>query len=282
MLVKRFGINQHGRDFVCGDIHGAFDLVVQGLKKVRFDTGVDRLFCPGDLIDRGDDSYRCAEFLAQPYVHCCAGNHEDMLIEMFHNGEPDEAIIDWMERCNGFKWWRKTPKETQDRILNAVRNLPLVIEIETVRGTVGIVHAEVPKGMNWQTFVAKIEAGDPAVRQIALWGGRESGNSRIDVKDTSGVEGIGRIFVGHNIQWGGLQKLGNIYAIDTGAVFGQYGKKEEGKLTMADILCRTTILEAASEQTCLVDLRCNWGTAPSPLPFGPYASADQSKSMCQP
>lgn len=65
-LFKKLGANEIGRDFVLGDIHGAYDLVIQGMREVRFNGHKDRLLVVGDLIDRGPGSHRVLEFLQQP------------------------------------------------------------------------------------------------------------------------------------------------------------------------------------------------------------------------
>jgi len=79
----------------------------------------------------------------------------------------------------------------------------------------GFVHAEVPLGMDWPTFYAALERGDRKVMESALWGRR-----RIMEGDMSGIPGIGRLFVGHSVQSGGMRRFGNVYAVDTGAIFG--------------------------------------------------------------
>ncbi len=66
---------------------------------------MDRLLSVGDLIDRGDGSHRCARFLAQPYVHAVRGNHEDMLLDLYKDGEPVPAVLMFAARSNGFGWW---------------------------------------------------------------------------------------------------------------------------------------------------------------------------------
>lgn len=64
LITKKFDRNLAGRDFVVGDIHGAYDLVIQGMKAARFNPTCDRLFAVGDLIDRGPGSHRAARFLS--------------------------------------------------------------------------------------------------------------------------------------------------------------------------------------------------------------------------
>jgi len=203
-----------GRDFVVGDIHGAFDLVLRGMDRVRFDPSVDRILSLGDLIDRGPGSHRTARFLAHDWVHAVRGNHEDMLLEAYADGEPHPAVLAFLHGRNGFAWWRDTPDGLKADILAAVRPLPLAIELDTARGSVGLVHADVPAGLSWPAFLARLEAGDEAIAHEALWSRR-----RVDYGDESGVPGVGRVFVGHT-PLPRLARLGNVYAVDTGAVHG--------------------------------------------------------------
>lgn len=263
--VMRFDRNVRGRDFVVGDIHGAFDLVIDAMKQARFDPDKDRLFSCGDLIDRGNASHRCVRFLAQPYVFSVRGNHEDMLIELYENGSPDPAILQVAARYNGFSWWLDMAEYERQEILDAIRKLPLVIEVETERGTVGLIHADVPVGMEWAEFLSRIENGDPETIHTCLWG-----RDRLRALDTTGVLGVGRLFVGHTPQWGGIRKAANVWAVDTGAVFGQIGIKAEGCLTMAEIITRTEVLVMPRKMPGLVDLRND--DTPTDALFGRYAT----------
>lgn len=53
---KIFEINEVGKDFIVGDIHGCLDQLKFQLSVTGFDKSKDRLFSVGDLIDRGPDS----------------------------------------------------------------------------------------------------------------------------------------------------------------------------------------------------------------------------------
>jgi serine/threonine protein phosphatase 1 len=184
-----------------------------------------------------------------------------MLIELYAKGNPDPAAIKFMAHRNGFGWWLSVPGGKRQEILAAIRALPLAIEIETIRGTVGLVHADVPTGMAWEDFLADLEAGDAKTVETCLWG-----RGRIGRGDESGVQGVGRVFVGHTPQWGGLTRYGNVYALDTGAVFGQQGIKDEGCLTMAHVVMKTESLVAPRKAVSLVDLRDDEGALT--IPFG--------------
>lgn len=124
------------------------------------------------------------------------------------------------------------------------------MEIETGRGTVGIIHADVPAGMSWPRFLAEIEAGNEKTIETCLWG-----RDRIRFDNEDGVPGVGRIFVGHTPRWGGLTRHGNVYALDTGAVFGEQGTRDEGCLTVARLTMKTEVLVAERNPVSLVDLR---------------------------
>jgi serine/threonine protein phosphatase 1 len=234
--VKRFPINLLGRDFIVGDIHGSYDAVLTAMKRVSFIPQHDRLFCVGDLVDRGEQSARVLKFMQQPYIFSVRGNHEENLLQLYKEGDPDADILSYMVRANGLGWWLKTSSDLKQAILQQFRTLPNVIEIETARGMVGIVHGDIPKGMKWPEFVAKIEAGDHGVISVSLEGRR-----RIDDNDQSGVEGIDRIFVGHSIQRNGAARYGNVYAVDTGAVLNEISDKEGFALTLANIACGTMV-----------------------------------------
>ena len=55
-MLKTFSPNDVGNDYICSDIHGHFSLLEAELSLISFDKNKDRLFCVGDLIDRGDES----------------------------------------------------------------------------------------------------------------------------------------------------------------------------------------------------------------------------------
>lgn len=284
--VVRLGKNSRGgRDFVAGDLHGAYHTLYAALHAVDFDTERDRLFLVGDLIDRGADSWMCAELLAQDWVVAVRGNHEDMLIELYRDGEPDETVLQFVAGRNGFGWWLETSPARRQAVLDAVRKLPLVVELETERGLVGFVHGDVPAGMDWPTFVARIEAGDPVVEAVALWGrervaARDQRGNPVNggVPNTDGVAGIGRLFVGHTPQWEGVTRLGNVYAVDTGAIFGEMGIKPKGRLTLAQVACQTQVLCAPRKAT-LIDIRADLaGEEAGSRPFGHYVKGPGSHS----
>jgi len=208
-IVQRYRPNPHGRDFVVSDIHGCFDKLREALDDVNFTVETDRLFSVGDLIDRGRQSTEALGWLARPWFHPCIGNHEDMALQSQHD---NNVLFDWVS-MNGGQWWLALDAGTREKHLAAFRRLPVVMEIETTYGRVGIVHADIPEQFSWQAFLAALEAGDTAAREIAIWSRR-----RADGLVTGPVEGIDQVVCGHTIMSDRrIYRSANVWFIDTGA-----------------------------------------------------------------
>jgi len=235
-LVHRLPLNELGRDFVAGDVHGSYQLLCQALRAAHFDVERDRLLLTGDLVDRGPDSAACLALTREPWVHSARGNHEQMALDAFDdNGAlqvPAHQVFA-MHR-NGMSWWLELTSAERVPLLALARQLPLALEVPTHRGTVGLVHADVPQGMSWPEFLEALEQADERTCQIALWG-----RQRIEAQRHEGVPGVGRVFVGHTPQWGGLKRYGNVYAVDTGAVYGQAGAHDKGALSLTNVVTAT-------------------------------------------
>ena len=241
--VLRFrGNNRGGRDFVVGDLHGAFRVLDAALERVRFDPDRDRLFSVGDLIDRGPESLRCLEFLGKPWFHAIRGNHEDDLLDLYARGPvPEPALREAAQLAPYLYWWLDVPPAQRQEILTALQRLPVAIEVAIPQGWAGIVHADIPHGIDWATFVGRLECGDRKTMAAALFG-----RTRIDRENNDGVPGIDRVFVGHTAQWHGMRRYGNVYAIDTGAVFSLLCS--EGLANSVDDGCLTLVALDAGEE----------------------------------
>jgi serine/threonine protein phosphatase 1 len=196
---------------VVGDIHGCFATLDLALEEIGFDTSRDRLFSVGDLVDRGPESARALEYLQKPWFHAVRGNHEQMLLDAADQN-PRKLYLWW---ANGGVWFVDETEEMQAALTRAIAELPLIIEVGIHAGAVGIVHADVPRKMSWQVFVDAVEAGNPKAVETALWG-RNRAMGRVK----KGVAGVDRVFCGHTPMMGGIRAVGNVYCIDTGAVYG--------------------------------------------------------------
>ena len=74
--LQRFERNRIGRDFAVGDIHGCFTALQIALDAIGFSPETDRLFCAGDLVDRGPGSHLVVDWLDKPWFFSTRGNHE--------------------------------------------------------------------------------------------------------------------------------------------------------------------------------------------------------------
>jgi serine/threonine protein phosphatase 1 len=207
--VQQFNINLDGRDFVVGDIHGRFDRLRDQLAEHSFDDTRDRLFSVGDLIDRGPHSAEALHWLRKPWFHTCLGNHEEMLL---NSPRRTSNMLSWI-LMNGGEWWLELDQHVRREYIETLNAVPLALEVETARGRVGIVHADVPSWLSWPQFTEALSGGNDEVRQWALWG-RERATGHVE----QGVRGIDRVVCGHTVMVTGWPKtVENVWFIDTGA-----------------------------------------------------------------
>ncbi|WP_277810632.1 metallophosphoesterase [Chromohalobacter canadensis] len=201
-MIQRHGPNEHGRDFIVGDIHGQLALLNDRLSAVDFDRQRDRLFSVGDLIDRGADSLQCLSLALEPWFYAVRGNHE-MLAHDALLGEERGSLKTrdaWM--INGGTWALEAGlAEAQMMLQQALPCMPYAREIAVAGKRLGIVHAEPPA--DWRDVVTP--------SQDLLWG-----RTRIRRGNETPVSGIDAVVVGHTIVERPLW-LGNVHYIDTGA-----------------------------------------------------------------
>jgi len=207
-LVLRFAKNRYGTDYVAGDIHGEYHKLQRKLAGIGFDRKRDRLFCVGDLVDRGADSEAVVQCLKYDWFYSVCGNHEEMIVNAAQYG-----LSTWFY-MNGGEWWLSSDAATQTEIAGLLSTLPLVIEIDTDNGTVGIVHADMPLGMNWALVIDRLIAADQEVRDCLLWS-----RKRILEGVNEPVTGIGHVYCGHTPVPKPVH-IGNMSFIDTGACYG--------------------------------------------------------------
>ena len=209
-MIKKLKNNTVGKDYFVGDIHGCYEQLMEALVKIKFNPDVDRLISVGDLVDRGPDSVKCLNLLKEPWFHAVSGNHEDMMIKSFRREWPTHNYIQ-----NGGKWFFHLPYEEQEQlVLLADTKMPLVIEVETDIGTIGVIHANAPD--DWQKYHQLNDDEDffdDALVEDTIWGRR-----RIYGSQDGRVNGIDYVVVGHT-PVEDVTVLENIIYIDTGAVY---------------------------------------------------------------
>ena len=203
MFLQTFQPNTLGADYVVGDLHGMYDLLLDALAKVNFNTDRDRCFSVGDLVDRGPDSEKCLNLIHQPWFFAVKGNHEEILINITRNSG-SYTKEKWL--IAGGHWHEKVATSQMHQYANWLDQLPYIIYIDS-NPFVAICHAEYPLNQ----WLPQQVAGDPKLKKALQWS-----RSRIKEQDTSIVTGIDHIFCGHTIVKKPLV-LGNHHFIDTGA-----------------------------------------------------------------
>jgi serine/threonine protein phosphatase 1 len=239
--VLRLPRNVAGRDFVIGDTHGSFDPVAAFMRTAEFNRREDRLFSCGDTIDRGPQPERSLRFVR--FANTVLGNHEDFFLQlrqMERDGHDANRVAQVMHRGVGCGWYASATQELKFQLEQAFSALPIAIEVETDRGLVGIVHADVPKNLTWPQFLDEVEQGNQEIIGLAI-GREDASRNRVYRNEQRFVQGVGRVYVGHTPVHQ-VQRLGNVYAIDTGSVTALDEPNQGYRLTAAMLNCKTSAL----------------------------------------
>lgn len=200
--VMHFELNQRGRDFAVGDVHGCFTELQTALDAIGFSPAVDRLFYTGDLVGRGPESHLVEAWLDQPWFSSTQGNH-DLMASDYALGAPT-AVSNLTN--HGGDWLLDLSQAEQIRVGERLRALPLTIQIETAEGSVGLVHADFPFD-DWRKVDIPFSEDD---RQICLWS-----TMRFDRVYQTEVRNVRALVHGH-VTLSAPKKLGNVLFIDTG------------------------------------------------------------------
>ena len=202
--LQKYAANSRGNDYICADVHGHFSLLESYLRDVNFDYSTDRLFSLGDLIDRGDESARVLDYLAQPWFYAIMGNHEAMLLKAYDTN--DLSVYNWWYYWGG-DWAQDYSKAQLKQYYEAFRNLPVAIEL-TLKNSrkVALVHAELPNETSWDTVCEQLsgipqQASDLDQYGVAnlLWAKTQLRAAEKDRGKIAPVKGVDHVFHGHCI-----------------------------------------------------------------------------------
>lgn len=210
--------NEKGRDFVVGDVHGMYSLIMEELDNIDFDDTKDRCFCVGDLIDRGPASAHCLRLTKEPWFFSTYGNHEDLLLQAIAG---KQHYMDVMWHQNGGDWARQESQESLDEFVEICRELPYFITLHHKSGKkVGICHAQAPTD-DWNDICELTEKE----LQAAIWG-----RSVASGKAPRGylIKNVDLTVHGHTPMQR-IKRVSNSLFIDTGGCF------DTGKLTIINL-----------------------------------------------
>lgn len=226
---RKYNVNCIGRDFFLGDLHGSFQLLSKALKTIKFNFETDRIFCVGDIIDRGDASAECLRLCQNNWFFSVLGNHEAMLLESKDNIFKKEV---WFR--NGGKWWAE--ESFSERVLLEeiiLKELCISLSVETIMGNIGVIHSGYPF-REWP--LRSDEILNKSHLKHILW-------DRETIKEfqTKFIKGVSLIISGHT-PTNSPVLLGNHLFIDTGC--GHFANENIGKprLTLCEIETSTNLL----------------------------------------
>jgi serine/threonine protein phosphatase 1 len=226
------------KTFVCADIHGHLEPLIELLNKVNFDDN-DKLILLGDLCDRGPDTYELIEFLMKiKNLVLIKGNH-DYYFQQYLKGN-EWFIHNWGSKKNNttIESYNKNKWLNKEKHLEFINNaLPIYIE-----NNICFVHG----GFNRFKLISEQTEDEFINNRQLIIDVMSNEDSKIYTKDN-----FDRIFIGHTptICWNkGDEKLdgelkivlsiedpistpiikSSVYNIDTGCGKG-------GPLTIYDV-----------------------------------------------
>ncbi|MGN8160526.1 metallophosphoesterase [Salinisphaera sp. RV14] len=221
--IQRLPPNTRGEDYIVGDIHGYFPVLEAALSHLGFDIHRDRLLSVGDLVDRGPESHRAADFLRQPWFFAVRGNHEQMMLDAVGvGGDAADRAARALWYQNGGHWFESLEENRARPLLAALAALPYALAVELADGRqIGLLHADVPAA-SWPATTAAIAdaAAGSSILQHALWSRDRAGKvvGRVEGRRPRGeidVAGIDRVFFGHTPMPSAVA-CGNTRWLDTG------------------------------------------------------------------
>jgi len=214
-LHKKYEINEKGKDYVIGDLHGCYDLLTEKMYEIGFDKKKDRLFSVGDLIDRGSKNLECIRLITEDWFYPVQGNHEDMMLSAVLDGKNVDL---WL--VNGGDWYIKLALDEQlmvKELCQIIREtMPYSITVEAKNGDIGICHAQ-PPSIDWKNAVEP----DERDIKIMLWS-----RSWITDQYQEPVSNIYKTFHGHTPA--SIEVIENTNFIDTVAFY-------TGNLTIVEL-----------------------------------------------
>ena len=125
------------RRIFIGDIHGHYDGLMRLLEAVDLNLQ-DEVYFVGDLIDRGPQSRQVVNYVRDNGYRCVMGNHEQLLLEAFPNGEAHmPAFQGWLYSGGQSTLSSYTSVDDLFDHVHWIQDLPLYMDL----GDIWLVHA---------------------------------------------------------------------------------------------------------------------------------------------
>lgn len=209
MLYEIYKENKEGNDYCVGDLHGNYKALFALLEQIKFDKSKDRLFCLGDLTDRGLNSRDVLELLKNSWLHTIRGNHEDIIIK---HGLKSYAECYPELNKEGNKWFFDESLEHRQAIINKFKELPYAIQV----GDIGLVHAYPLE--DWKDTLKAIKNKNEKAIGNIIWS-RTASKAVQKGEKIDAITNIGIVFVGHHV-FANPERHANVIFLDTGYYSG--------------------------------------------------------------
>lgn len=181
-----FDKNTQGTDYIVGDIHGHYERLMAQLNDMGFDFSCDRLFCVGDLIDRGPDSAKILAMLDEPWFYSLLGNHEYFMLSGLKYKNSKHKML-WLQ--HGGEWIASSNPALWPDWFEKLANLPIAMQLEGQDGKrYGLLHADFPSD-DWSHYADF----NQEELETCLWSRRNYSN-----RSDHTVSGIDYLVHGHN------------------------------------------------------------------------------------
>ena len=163
--------------YIVGDIQGCLATLRALLAHVGF-TEADRLWCVGDLVNRGPASLQTLRFARDLGARFATtlGNHDLHLLAMIHGGHPHlpgdtmEAFLDAPDRWELADWLRRQPLLLEgDGHLLVHAGVPHIWDLPTARANARLVEAAL-RGRAHKGFLRAMYGNKPRQWTEALTG----------------------------------------------------------------------------------------------------------------
>lgn len=226
--VKYLKVDENVNVYVVGDIHGAYSLLMEKLKEIKFNFNSDLLISVGDLVDRGKENEKCIGLLNEHWFTSIKGNHEDFC----YKGMMDDHVKFYHKmQNNGGEWFYNLPEDIMERVGCRLNQLPILLEVNYKGKKFGFVHADVPVE-DWELLKEMVINedtqidSDRSVIDACLW------SRRIVEMDYVNIAQVDNVFLGHTVL-PEIKQVGNCTFLDTGGVFKKYG--DQYKLSVVNL-----------------------------------------------
>lgn len=170
--------------YAIGDIQGCYDELLRALDRVHFDPVGDRLWCVGDLVNRGPKSLEVLRFVRDlgDAAVCVLGNHDLHLLALAAGNRKHEddhslqAILDAPDRDELLCWLRYRPLAHLDQDLDFLMvhaGLPpqwdVATTVASAREVEQVLRGDGHVDYFMQMYGNKPALWDPALEGIARW-----------------------------------------------------------------------------------------------------------------